>query len=477
MEEGKRPNSANVSEEAAVPAEVEGRFSLDSSPSDDALGRRLLQMMKTPAAGDSAATFSTAWEEFLQAKGRPAALRMLSRLEVASGFRRPSLGLYDNALHFIGGAQKYGCTIAHALQDDFDITLVANAEVTMDRLESWYDLDLARCRLKVIHLPYFEDRPDFNGVYDAGMVDLKKPNPYQAISRDSAAYDVFVNNCMLEMVYPLAAVSELVCHFPEREISRFFHVPRYSHIIYNSRYTAEWIRKRWLLEPHLHFYPPVDMDAPREPAGKEKIILSVSRFELSGNKQQLEMIKAFQRLCRQTPEATAGWRLVLAGGSTAENPYLERIRDFLAVSPARVELKVDLPADELRDLFGRARIFWHFSGFNQRDPARIEHFGMTTVEAMQNACTPVVFRGGGQTEIVEDGVSGFMFSTAAEMEKKTLALIREPELAARLGGAALARGRDFRRAVFENKVRAHFRHIRRWLMFQDSWPDRTEPLG
>ena len=476
MEEEKRPNGAVVPDLAAS-AGIEGGSSLALPASDDGLGRCLLQMMKTPAAGALPASFSSTWEEYLRSKGRPAALRLLSRLEVALGGRRPSLGLYDNALHFIGGAQKYGCTIAHALQDDFDITLIANSQVTLDRLQSWYDLDLSRCRLKVIHLPYFEDRPDFNGVYDAGKVDLKKSNPYHAISRDSAAYDVFVNNCMLEMVYPLAAVSELVCHFPEREISRFFHVARYSHIIYNSRYTAEWIRKRWLLEPHIHIYPPVDMEAPRQPAEKEKMILSVSRFELSGNKQQLEMIKAFQRLCRQYPEATAGWRLVLAGGSTAENPYLERIRDFLAASPGQVELKVDLPADELRALFGQARIFWHFSGLKQWDPARVEHFGMTTVEAMQNACAPVVFRGGGQTEIVEDGVSGFMFSTAAEMEQKTLALIRDPELAARLGRAALERGRDFRRDVFESKVRGHFRHILRWLTFQDSGADKTEAAG
>lgn len=147
MEEEKRPNGTVVPDLAAS-AGIEGGSSLAPPASDDEMGRCLLQMMKTPAAGASPASFSATWEEYLRSKGRPAALRLLSRLEVASGGRRPSLGLYDNALHFIGGAQKYGCTIAHALQDDFDITLIANSEVTLDRLQSWYDLDLSRCRLR-----------------------------------------------------------------------------------------------------------------------------------------------------------------------------------------------------------------------------------------------------------------------------------------------------------------------------------------
>ena len=74
-----------------------------------------------------------------------------------------------------------------------------------------------------------------------------------------------------------------------------------------------------------------------------------------------------------------------------------------------VELKVNIPVSELQEMYRQAGIFWHFCGLLQTEPALVEHFGMTTVEAMQNGCVPVVFDGGGQREIVEEGRSGFRF--------------------------------------------------------------------
>jgi len=45
---------------------------------------------------------------------------------------------------------------------------------------------------------------------------------------------------------------------------------------------------------------------------------------------------------------------------------------------------------------------------------------MTTVEAMQNYCVPVVIDGGGQREIVEHGISGFRFTSKEELKSYTL---------------------------------------------------------
>jgi glycosyltransferase involved in cell wall biosynthesis len=193
---------------------------------------------------------------------------------------------------------------------------------------------------------------------------------------------------------------------------------------------------------------------------KRDIILSVARFEPGGNKQQLEMIKSFLQLRRLNPGDTEGWRLVLVGGSTPANPYLERIKRWLADTPAsNIELRVNTPVGELKEVYRTARIFWHFSGLGQRDPARIEHFGMTTVEAMQNGCVPVVFRGGGQTEIVEEGVSGFMFGSPLELQEKTRILMQDPQMSVKLAGGAHARGLAFTKDMFMDRVRKHFSGI------------------
>jgi len=441
----------------------------EPAPAQEAVIRSLYLDLTGERAPDEEEILKEKIELIRQARGLQTALNVLSRLEVALDFRKPTLGLYDNALHFIGGAQKYGCTLAHALQDVFEITLIANSDVSREQLESWYGLDLAHCSIKVVRIPYFEEREKQRGVFDAGLADLRAENPFHSISLESGKYDVFVNNCMLEMVYPLAPISEMVVHFPEREISRFFHGNRYTHIIHNSRYTATWISKRWRLEPHVHIYPPVDMASPIEECLEKKrnIILSVARFEPGGNKQQLEMIKSFLHLRRLFPGETEGWRLVLVGGSTPINPYLERIKTLLADSPnADIELRINTPVEELREVYRTARIFWHFSGLGQRDPARIEHFGMATVEAMQNGCVPVVFRGGGQMEIVEEDVSGFLFDSLQELQEKTRVLMRDPQMSIKLAGGAHARGLTFTKEVFVEQVRKHFSGILREYRFR-----------
>lgn len=286
----------------------------DPAFSVDSIGRIIFDALTDPTPQDIKSILQEGLRPVIQNRGIQTGWNILSRLEVAWDFRKPTLGLYDNALHFIGGAQKYGCTLAAALQDMYDITLLAHSDVSLEQLEEWYDLDLSRCRIKIIRLPFFENREEHQGIYDAGLVKLDLDNPFHAVSRDSGNYDVFVNNCMLEMVYPLAPVSEFMVHFPEREISRFFHVGEYTHIMFNSRYTAQWIEKRWHQTPHVHIFPPVDMTSLHLPEVKENIILSVSRFELSGNKQQREMIKAFIKLKQLHPDLAGRWKLLLVGG-------------------------------------------------------------------------------------------------------------------------------------------------------------------
>ncbi len=388
--------------------------------------------------------------------GPQAAYNLLLRAEVAAGWRKPSLALYDHALHLIGGGQKYGCTMAQALQDDFDVTLITHRPVAAADLTAWYDLDLSRCRIRVMPLGFFAGDEAIN----PDRVSARGENPFFAVSRESGNYDFFVNNSMLEMVFPLANVSVFVCHFPERPKGPYFYADRYPHLVYNSRYTAGWIKKKWGIAGNRHIYPPVDMEPSGAAAAKENVILSVARFEVGGSKQQAEMVAAFAQLLAREPQATRGWKLVLCGGSGSANPYLERIRAELDARPGLpVELRVNIALDELQRQYARAAVFWHLCGLGRSNPADVEHFGMSTVEAMQNGCLPIVFDGGGQREIVDDGVSGFRFASAARMLERTLQVLRDPELRRQLGAQARQRGREFSRVVFEEKVRRFFREL------------------
>jgi glycosyltransferase involved in cell wall biosynthesis len=238
-------------------------------------------------------------------------------------------------------------------------------------------------------------------------------------------------------------------------------VPHYRHLIYNSLYTAEWIEKKWRLSPSHHIYPPVDMEpAPGQMLAKENIILSVARFESGGSKQQAEMIAAFARLRAKAPRELQNWKLILCGGSASPNPYLDKIRALLKAQPdLPVELKINIPLSELKELYARSALFWHFCGLQQSNPAHVEHFGMSTVEAMQNQCLPIVFDGGGQREIVENGISGFRFANIRQLLYLTLQLIRDPGQRQRSSRAAQLRGGNFTRAIFTERIRDLFGHL------------------
>ena len=156
------------------------------------------------------------------------------------------------------------------------------------------------------------------------------------------------------------------------------------------------------------------------------------------------------------PEQMQGWRLILVGSSIPKNPYLKTVQNLLKQGSRAIELKVNADFDEVKSLYARASIFWHACGLGEVNPQRCEHFGMATVEAMQNSCAPIVFNGGGQVEIVENGRSGFLFNTIEELCQHSHKLIINPDLLAEIQVAACERSQDFRLSYFEEKVKVFF---------------------
>ncbi|MFZ2054465.1 MAG: glycosyltransferase family 4 protein [Candidatus Aminicenantales bacterium] len=415
---------------------------------------RFIQNVRTGSPA-SLAEFSEEAERISTEDGIQAGLNYLSRAEVMLGLRRPRLAVYDHAFHLIGGAQKYGLTLTAALRDRFDITLIANKDIRLEDFRDWYDLDLSGCAVKVIKIPFYEEKGA--AFLDPALVTTKVENPFHLVSRESGNYDLFVNNSMNEMVYPLSNISVLICHFPERLPRSYFYADRYSHVIYNSRYTAVWVERTWKFEPHQHIYPPVDLEAGGAAVPKKRLILSVARFEPEGIKRQREMIEAFLKLDRLYPDLVKDWRLVLVGGSEPRNRYLDGLARLVKDSARKnVDLKVNIRAAELRALYREASMFWHLCGIVHDHPSEVEHFGMTTVEAMEHRAVPVVYDGGGLREIVDHGVEGFRVRTTGKLLEYSIRLIRDPGLIRKLGEAAHAKARNFSRARFEERVRTFF---------------------
>jgi glycosyltransferase involved in cell wall biosynthesis len=121
------------------------------------------------------------------------------------------------------------------------------------------------------------------------------------------------------------------------------------------------------------------------PSGeKEELVLSVSIVEPETvHRKRLDV---FLAAAAHVPEA----RVVLAG------PLRDRAaaRQLLADAPGNAELPGELPFEELRALYQRAKVYVQAS--------RHESFGMANAEAMACACVPVVARAGALPEVVGD---------------------------------------------------------------------------
>lgn len=389
--------------------------------------------------------------------GAQKALNFFSQLEIVLDLRKIRVGIYDHAFHFAGGGQRYVAELAQILQDRYDVTYIVNKEISLEKYREWFDIDLSKCKLKIIKIPFYEERDSYN--IDEGMVVHRDRNPFDVIKDESIHYDIFINANMLTKVRPLSSLSAFICHFPDRDKGKFFNVDKYDYVITNSNYTTHWLKQKWGLDCTLRLYPPVNMFNNVSDLGKkEKMILSVARFEIGGSKKQLEMIDAFGDLCKKDKHAKKGWKLVLAGGTPKINSYYEKVRQK-AKRISNIEIVTNLNNYEIKQLYSKASIFWHACGLEETDPRLIEHFGMATVEAMQNYCVPVVIDGGGQREIVEHGTSGFRFATKEELQSYTLRLINDDYLREKMAKNAYERSKNFTREEFKKKALEFFSDI------------------
>jgi glycosyltransferase involved in cell wall biosynthesis len=214
----------------------------------------------------------------------------------------------------------------------------------------------------------------------------------------------------------------------------------------NSCFTQRWTRSLWGLNTQV-FYPPVDIDF--RAADKGDHIVSVGRF--SRLKKQLEMVTAFRRFEDLHEQR---WQLFcagVAGEAPEEQLYLEKVQNAAAGCPVHVLANVERL--QLKNLYEGAKIFWHAAGFGEdenADPGIAEHFGIVTVEAMAAGCVPVVINKGGQPEIVQHGVNGFLWNTLEELGEHTRMLAKDDRLRTRMAEAARVRAQMFSR---DNYVR------------------------
>ncbi len=116
-----------------------------------------------------------------------------------------------------------------------------------------------------------------------------------------------------------------------------------------------------------------------------------------------------------------------------------------------------LPAAELDALYARASVYWHLAGLDEdpeADPDRLEHFGISTVEAMSAGAVPVVLDRGGLVETVRDGVDGLHVDGTDALVRATARLVGDRARLAAMSESAVRRARDFAPEAFDAELQA-----------------------
>ena len=387
---------------------------------------------------------------------------------------RKTIGIYNLHMQARGGGEILTLVLAEHLSSNHDVLLFHSGELNPRALEQVFAVDLSRIKLISLNRAGRIWRavaklrgpriPSFSLHHYSQLTKLKLDLFINASYASSLAcparQGIFL--CLFphdlretsDVKQPMRQIRRALTTWIEKSVTGFdaHNWPEsYSKVIAISRYTANWIEQLWGLPSEVIYPPCEDMGPPLE---KEKIILHVGRFAAPQN--EIESHHKAQEILLQTfrdmkQAQRQGWELHFAG-NLGPNKAAEHFATRLTQDARGLPVKFHFNASfaELRELYRRAAIYWHATGIGyapEDHPAKQEHFGITTVEAMSAGAVPVVKRSGGQVEIVTHGVDGIFWDDVSELLGQTNALINAPDKRRLLGEQAAISSTRFRREV------------------------------
>jgi glycosyltransferase involved in cell wall biosynthesis len=283
------------------------------------------------------------------------------------------IGFYSPYFDSMSGGERYLLTLASHWSQRHDVFLF------------WDDPEILAESEKRLHI-------DLTRIQTSENV-FKTKNVFKklAISR---GYDLIF--FLTDGSIPTTFAKRNILHFqvPFQEISVHpIKLLRFQAIVCNSFFTKDHLDQH-VGKRSLVIYPPVE-PIKRTRSTKDNVILSVGRFHPL--KKQDVLIDVFRKAIKA--KLLSGFEFKLAGGlQPADKAYFDALKRAAKGLPVR--FFPNCTSLSLTALYNEALVYWHAAGYGATKPEHMEHFGITTVEAMSAGCIPVVYNGGGQAEIM-----------------------------------------------------------------------------
>jgi len=347
---------------------------------------------------------------------------------------------YDPYLDTLGGGERYTLTLAQILsQQGFEVEFVWDDNNILKKAEKRFGLDLSKIKVN-------KKAKKFIGKKSTLLDRFKFTRKYDLVFylSDGSIPFLFSKKNLIHIQIPLKTKGNKFLNYIK---SLFIHK-----FVYNSQFTKTIAEKGLPQSKGIVLYPPISTQELSSDK-KRNLILSVGRFDPTmQNKRHDILIKAFRQLSAQTKNK---YTLIIAGGvkGKAGKKVIKKLK--ILSKNLKVKILTNPEFDKLKELYSQSKIFWHSAGYGiseSKFPEKMEHFGMTTVEAMASGAVPVVINLGGQKEIITKK-TGFLWDTIPELVNNTLTLIKSPRKMDQMSKNAQTRAKKFSVLSFTKNIK------------------------
>lgn len=349
--------------------------------------------------------------------------------------KNKKIALYSNAYNTSdGGGIAYILAIAKMCNlKGYQITIFFNNSLDLKEIKERYEIsNLKICILQKRTFPLLAQM-------------------YYAI-KEYFEFDIVFEQSTIVPRLTFAKKSYIICDFPfdkADNLSKKMRLKSWKTIVANSEFTKLWIENNWKRESKV-LHPPIT--SPNNFNNYKTLdIVSIGRFTSGGrSKNQDIIISVFKELIKL---GYSNINLHLLGYVQDEN-FLEKLKKEAIGFPvffyenSNIEIK--------NKILNQSSFFISACGYGVDElqfPYRLEHYGISVVEAMAYGCIPLVVENGGPKETVDNAINGIHWNTKGELINAIVMLIKNEKIRKEMSNNAFLKSTTYSFTKLEENFR------------------------